>query len=81
MKTIRFITQLFSALSLLTIFSLNAFAAPTNVGVSDQKAGSVLVFPYYKSDAAAIDTRITISNTGATTTKVHLFFVDDAVAV
>ena len=76
MKTIRFITQLFSALSLLTILSLNSFAAPTNVGVSDQKAGSVLVFPYYKSDAAGNDTRITISNTGATTTRVHLFFVD-----
>jgi hypothetical protein len=83
MKTIRFITQLFSAFSLLTIFSLNALAAPpTNVGVSDQKAGSVLVFPYYRSDAVitTINTRITISNTGATTTRVHLFFVDDSCA-
>lgn len=80
MKTTRLITQLFSALSLLIVLSVNPFAAPGNVGVSDQKAGSVLVFPYYKSDGLAVDTRITISNTGATTTRVHLFFVDAACA-
>ena len=79
MKTIRFITQLFSALSLLTILSLNSFAggAPTNVGVSDQKAGSVLVFPYFNTKGTA-DTRITISNTGMTKTIVHLFFIDES---
>ncbi len=76
MKTIRFITQLFSALSLLTILSLNSFAGgpPTNVGVSDQKAGSVLVFPYYNTTGTS-DARITISNTGVKT-RVHVFFVD-----
>jgi hypothetical protein len=79
MKTIRFITQLCSALSLLTILSLNSFAggAPTNVGVSDQKAGSVLVFPYFTTKGTA-DTRITISNTGMTKTIVHLFFIDES---
>ncbi len=76
MKTTRLITQLFSALSLLTILSLNSFAgtSPTNVGVSDQKAGSVLVFPYYNTVSGA-DARITISNSGAKT-RVHLLFVD-----
>ncbi len=80
MQTTRFFTQLFSALSLLMILSINSFAGgpPTNVGVSDQKAGSVLAFPYYKSDGLAVNTRFTISNTGATDTRVHLFFIDAA---
>ena len=60
--------------------------------VSDTKAGSVLVFPYYTSTiGGGSDTRITISNLGATTanlfqaenvvvldpaTYVHLFLID-----
>lgn len=51
----------------------------STIGVSAQKAGSVLVFPYYTSKAAEKkDTRITISNPGATvpTTYVHVFFID-----
>lgn len=47
---------------------------------SDQKAGSLLVFPYYTSRAVdGRDTRITISNinsTTRTTTAVHVFFID-----
>jgi sugar lactone lactonase YvrE len=54
---------------------------PSNV--SAQRAGSVLVFPYYTSKAATkADTRMTISNissaasTVANQAYVHLFFVD-----
>lgn len=55
----------------------------TNTRVSDQKAGSVLVFPYYTSTIGGTsDTRMTISNisnaasTTANQTYVHLFFID-----
>ncbi|MFN7930128.1 MAG: hypothetical protein U0Y68_19830 [Blastocatellia bacterium] len=54
-------------------------------GPSGQRAGSVLVFPYYTSKAATnADTRMTISNISnaativANTAYVHLFFVDGA---
>ncbi|MFN7927120.1 MAG: hypothetical protein U0Y68_04100, partial [Blastocatellia bacterium] len=54
-----------------------------NVPVSDSKAGSGLVFPYYTSTiGGASDTRLTISNisneasTTANRTFVHLFFID-----
>ena len=50
---------------------------PANVGVSGQKAGSVLVYPYYTARAATqADTRLTLSNIGATETIAHLFFID-----
>ena len=51
----------------------------TNTRVSDQKAGSVLVFPYYTSTiGGGSDTRLTISNisNGTGTTFVHLFLLD-----
>ncbi|MBS1812572.1 MAG: 6-bladed beta-propeller [Acidobacteria bacterium] len=51
----------------------------TNTRLSDQKAGSVLVFPYYTSTiGGASDTRMSISNigTGTGTTNVHLFLID-----
>lgn len=57
--------------------------AITNTRVSDQKAGSILVFPYYTSTiGGASDTRLTISNisnaagTIANQTYVHLFIID-----
>ncbi len=57
--------------------------AIVNTRVSDQKAGSVLVFPYYTSTiGGASDTRLTISNisnaasTVANQAYVHLFFID-----
>ena len=57
--------------------TLNCPAGPVNVRVSDQKAGSLLVFSYYVSKAAEQkNTRLTISNIGDATAKVHLFFID-----
>jgi hypothetical protein len=55
---------------------------PTASALSDQKAGSVLLFNLYTSDAAAPNqqnTRIALTNTDALRTAfVHLFFVDGA---
>ena len=48
-----------------------------NVGVSDQKPGSLLVFPYYSSRTAERkDTRLTISNVGPQLTYVHVFLIE-----
>jgi uncharacterized repeat protein (TIGR01451 family) len=49
--------------------------------VSDQKPGSVLVFPYYTSTiGGGADTRLTITHTGGGTglNYVHLFLIDGA---
>jgi hypothetical protein len=56
---------------------------PDFVGVpSDQKAGSVLIFPLYTSDPSSpnlTNTRINLTNTSTTSAvSVHLFFVDGA---
>jgi hypothetical protein len=54
-----------------------SFAQDGSVRVSDQKAGSVLVYPYYTSSAQAkTDTRVTISNIGKDWVAVHLFFIE-----
>ena len=76
MRTSHKLTRLFFALSALIVLAASAFAgpAPTNVGVSDQKAGSFLAFPYYTSLGTS-DTRLTISNTGDRTVAVHMFFI------
>lgn len=42
---------------------------------SDQKTGSLLVYPYYTSSNSS-DTRLTITNVGARQTYVHLLFLD-----
>ncbi len=48
-----------------------------SVKVSDQKAGSVLVFPYYVSKRAEKkDTRLTISNLSDKPISAHIFFID-----
>lgn len=48
-----------------------------NAQVSAQKAGAVLVFPYYISKAAEKkDTRLSISNVGTAQTYAHIFFID-----
>jgi hypothetical protein len=59
---------------------------PADIAVSDQKAGSVLVFPFYTSSAdGGSDTNITISHVGnapsagpawANYSYVHIYFVD-----
>jgi hypothetical protein len=69
-------TRLFFALAALIVLAASALAGnpPTNVAVSDQKAGSVLAFPYYTSLGTS-DTRLTISNTGNDYARVHMFFV------
>jgi hypothetical protein len=69
-------TRLFFALAALVVLAASALAgaAPTNVAVSDQKAGSILAFPYYTSLGSS-DTRLTISNTGTSGAIVHMFFI------
>ncbi len=58
---------------------LNCPLAPANVQAGAQKAGSVLVFPYYISKAAPRkDTRLTLSNIGLQSAYVHIFFIDGA---
>jgi hypothetical protein len=53
--------------------------APEDVKLSDQKAGSVVVFPFYTSKSGAgSDTRLHLSNTGESSAFVHLFFIDGA---
>jgi hypothetical protein len=76
MRTSHKLTRLFFALSALVVLAASAFAgpAPTNIGVSDQKAGSFLAFPYYTS-LGTNDTRLTISNVGDKSVAVHMFFI------
>lgn len=74
MRTSHKLTRLFFALTaLMTLATVSFGQIPTvtgvtggatnNIQVSDQKPGSVLVFPYYTSDVQnKWDTRITISN-------------------
>ncbi|HYE73664.1 MAG TPA: hypothetical protein VEF04_10045 [Blastocatellia bacterium] len=67
-----------SILALLTSAAMAQLTAPPgDVRISDQKAGSILVFPYYTSDGATADTSIVISHAGGTgNVNIHLFFVD-----
>ena len=52
---------------------------PVNVALSDQKAGSVLVFPYYTSKASTkADTRLSITNVGTQQAYAHIFLLDGA---
>ncbi len=55
-------------------------SCPGNIiEVSDQKPGSLLVFPYYKHDARnKVDTRLTITNIGKLPINVHFLFLDGA---
>ncbi len=62
-------------------YCFNVVCPGTSARVSDQKPGSVLVFPYYTSTiGGGGDTRITLSHTGggAGLTYVHLFLIDGA---
>ncbi len=79
-------SRLLLILTALTILSGLVFAADpgtpylADVSISDQKAGSVLIFNYYSSSAsnpAQENTRINITNTNENlNVAVHLFFID-----
>jgi hypothetical protein len=85
MQTSRKLTHALVALFALVMMSVAALAAdpgtpyPATSEVSDQKAGSILIYNVYSSNAAnaaANDTRINITNTSSTSgVIVHLFFV------
>ncbi|MCI0336331.1 MAG: hypothetical protein L0226_02050 [Acidobacteria bacterium] len=87
MQTSRKLTHALVALFALVLMSATALAADpgadTNVqsDISDQKAGSILVYNLYSSAAAPTpthNTRINITNTNTTNSViVHLFFVAD----
>lgn len=86
MRTLQNLTRSLVALTLTTMIALTAQAAdpgliyPAASEVSDQKAGSVLIYNLYTSSAAtttAQNTRINITNTSTSSAAfVHLFFVD-----
>jgi hypothetical protein len=96
MRTSHKITHLFVALAAFLALSTAALAntfgtTVANPGVSDQKAGSILVFPYYTSAAdgsfSKSDTLIQITNVcnGASVSGgapnysfLHLFFINGA---
>ncbi|HEX4946191.1 MAG TPA: endonuclease/exonuclease/phosphatase family protein [Blastocatellia bacterium] len=62
-----------------TVLNCPAANQIVNAQVSDQKAGSVLVFPYYTSRLAdRRDTLLTISNIGSQFANVHIFFMEGA---
>ncbi len=69
---------LFKLLTLsLMIFGVLALAAQAQNKPSEQKTGSVLIFPYYTSnDNATADTLMSISNVGTFSVTVHLFFME-----
>jgi hypothetical protein len=89
-KLTHFFTALVAFLALVTAARANTFGTTVaNPGVSDQKAGSVLVFPYYNSASdgsfSKADTLITLTNVcnGAATSAgvpnysyLHLFFIN-----
>ncbi len=86
MRTSRKLTTALLALCALVVMGTAALAAdpgltyPLASEVSDQKAGAVLIYPYYTSNPAAANiqnTRFNITNTSTTSAAfVHLFFVD-----
>lgn len=95
MRTSRKLTSAVLALFALALMSAAALAQSSSLGpglpypaaseVSDQKAGSVLIYNYYTSGAAsgnAQNTRINITNTNPTTAiAVHLFFVSETCTI
>ena len=88
MRTSRKLTTALLALCALVVMGTAALAAdpgltyPLASEVSDQKAGAVLIYPFYTSNPAAANvqnTRFNITNTSTTSAAfVHLFFVDGA---
>ena len=57
----------------------NASTNTNVIEVSDQKPGSLLVYPYYRSNAqTGVDTRLTLTNLGKLGINVHFLFLDGA---
>jgi hypothetical protein len=74
MKSIPRLTSLLLPIALL--FLCTTLALGQNKP-SEQKTGSVLVFPYYTSnDNSSADTQMSISNTGTIGVTVHLYFME-----
>lgn len=93
MRTSHKLTHVLGLLAAILVLATASFAQPaadSTVQVSDQKAGSMLVFSFYGSDGtAANDTRISITNVGpvggntnntatviSNALNVHLFWLD-----
>ena len=85
MRTSHKLTSLLLSLAALFAFASMALAAdpgtpfPASSAVSDQKAGSVLIYNLYSSsltNPGAENTRINITNTSDGSALVHFFFVD-----
>jgi hypothetical protein len=86
MRTSRRLTEALLALCALVVMGTSALAAdpgltyPWASEVSDQKAGSVLIYNYYTSAPASpnlTNTRFNLTNTSTTSAAfVHLFFVE-----
>ena len=76
MQTSHKLTRLFFALASLVTLATMSFGQANQISVSDQKPGSVLVYPYYTSSAQTkADTRVTLSNLGTDFSYVHVFFL------
>jgi hypothetical protein len=74
MKCILALSRILSALCAVLVFSALVLAQNRP---SDHKTGSVLVFPYYTTNGdGSADTLMSISNHGASSVAVHLYFVE-----
>ncbi len=82
MRTLHKPTRILITFLALAMLSLAAFAGadPTDPGISDQKAGTMLVFPYYTSvgTGTAEDTRFSITNVGMAPVNVHIILIDSS---
>ncbi len=81
------LTPIYLLMIAVSVFAANVFAQtgtplPPGSGMSDEKPGSILFFPVYKSDITrpqAENTRINITNTHQMQNAyIHMFFVDTA---
>ena len=91
MRTLRKLTQMILSLCALSVMVTAALAAdpgsayPATSEVSDQKAGSILIYNFYNSGATsgtAQNTRVNITNTNTgSAVFAHLFFVADSCQV
>ena len=91
MLTSRKLVSALIAVAALVMMSVSVFAAdpgdpyPAASELSDQKAGSILVYPIYTSSSAnpaAQNTVMSITNTSQTSASfVHLFFVSNTCSV